>query len=367
MSISWSQALAWRLRRQLLDPIGVEAVEDVVRRLGAVQAQAGTAAELSVRTRRRSSEAGEVAAARTDGRLIMTFAFRGATHLMTPEDAGVYLAIRMAGRQWELKSWREYYRLAPADWPVLGDVVREALAEAPLTVKELSAAIAARPKFRHLAPILDENPWGVMKVLGWHGEMSFGPMRGRTATFQRLDRNPRWAGIPPLDEAGPRAVEAYLRTYGPSTLDNISYWLGAGLSAPRKRLASWLAELGDRLAEVDVEGTPAMVLREDLDELAAKRPSTAVRLLPAYDQWVFGPGTADSRIVPPDRRQAVTRGANVAIVAGVVCGTWSEDDDEMAVEWFPEAGPPPSEAIDEEVGRLATILGRPLRSTLRRR
>jgi hypothetical protein len=296
----------------------------------------------------------------------MTFAFRGATHLMTPEDAGVYLAIRMAGRQWELKSWREYYRMAPTDWPVLGEGVREALTEAPLTVKELSASITARPQFRHLAPILAENPWGVMKVLGWHGEMSFGPMRGRTATFQRLDRNPRWAGIPPIDEAGPCAVEAYLRTYGPSTSDNVGYWLGAGLSARRKRLAAWLEALGDRLVEVDVEGTPAMVLGEDLDELAATAPTTAVRLLPAYDQWLFGPGTADPRIVPPGRRQAVTRGANVVIVGGLVSGTWSEGDDEIVIEWFPEAGPPPSDAIGDEVGRLATILGRPLRSTLRK-
>src|SRR5215467_2176544 len=35
-SITWRQALAWRLQRQLLDPVGSEPVGDVVRRLGAV-------------------------------------------------------------------------------------------------------------------------------------------------------------------------------------------------------------------------------------------------------------------------------------------------------------------------------------------
>ena len=85
--------------------------------------------------------------------------------------------------------------------------------------------------------------------------MGFGPPRDGGPTFQRLDTNPRWAGIPDLDEAGPRAITAYLRTYGPATLEHVHYWLGNGLSAGRKRLDGWFAGLGDRLAAVDVEGT----------------------------------------------------------------------------------------------------------------
>jgi hypothetical protein len=353
--VSWSQALAWRLRRQLLEPAGTESVEDVVRRLGAVQAQDGAAAELSVRTRRVRSEAGEVVRARADGRLIMTFSFRGATHLMTPEEAGIYLAVRMAGRQWELKSWREYYRLAPSDWPALREVVREALADRPLSVRELVAAIAARPRFAHLGPILAENPWSVMKVFAWHGDLSFGPATSRQQTVQPLDANPRWAGVPDLDDAGPRAVEAYVRTYGPSTPANIHYWLGAGLSAGRKRLDGWIGGLRDRLEEVDVEGTAALVLREDLDELLAARPSTVVMLLPAYDQWVFGPGTADAHVVPPAHRSLLSRGAAIVIVGGVVSGTWSIRDEEIVIEWFPGVVPPPGHQLDEEQHRLLTL------------
>ena len=364
-SITWSQALAWRQRQQLLDPIGTEPVEDVVRRLGAVQAQQGSAAELSIRLRRARSHSGEVAEARADGRLIMTFAFRGATHLMTPEDGGIYLALRMANRQWELRDWQTYYKLAPSDWPALREVVRAALADGPLTVKELVAAIAASPKFGHLGPILAVNPKGVMKVLGWHGEMSFGPFRGKQATFQRLDGNPRWAGIPDLDEAGMRAVEAYFRTYGPATSGRLQYWLGNGLSAGKKRIEGWIADFGDRLAEIDVDGESALVLRDDLDDLAGAQRSTTVRLLPAYDQWVFGPGTADDHIVPAAHRTLVTRGANLVLVGGVVSGAWSLDGDEVAIDWFRESGSPPGDRLAEEIGRLATILDRPLRMTIR--
>lgn len=114
MSLSWSRALAWRLRQQLLDPVGSDSVAGVVRRLGAVAAQRDAAAELSVRTRRARSGSGEVARALAEGRIIKTFAFRGATHLVTPEDGGIYLALRAASRMWELPSWQIFYEIGRA-------------------------------------------------------------------------------------------------------------------------------------------------------------------------------------------------------------------------------------------------------------
>jgi hypothetical protein len=359
VSISWSQGLAWRMRQQLLDPVGTESVEGVVRRLGAVQAQLDSAAELAVRIRRKRSQSGEVARALTDGRIIKTFAFRGATHLMTPEDGGVYLALRAASRMWELPSWQSYYNLAPSDWPILREVVRQALADGPLTLEELGAVITARSRFRHLTSVFDGNPWTLLKALAWQGDLSFGPAQGRT-TFQRLDANPRWAGVPELDEAGMRAVEAYFGAYGPATPDHVQYWLGEGLGAGRKRIQAWIAGFRDRLVAVDIEGEPAFLLREHLDDLAATSPTMAVRLLPGYDQWVLGPGTADANIVPPGRRALVSRQANLLIVGGVVSGTWSLARDKLSVNWFAEGVPPPRNGLADEVSRLAMIMDLPL-------
>src|SRR5829696_1654581 len=67
MALNWSQALAWRMRRQLLDPVGTESVVGVVRRLGAIPAQLDAAAELAVRARRERSRPGEVSRAVAEG------------------------------------------------------------------------------------------------------------------------------------------------------------------------------------------------------------------------------------------------------------------------------------------------------------
>ena len=49
LKVSWPQALAWRLHRQLLDPVTRQSVPDVVRRLCGVQAQGDSSGRGSAR------------------------------------------------------------------------------------------------------------------------------------------------------------------------------------------------------------------------------------------------------------------------------------------------------------------------------
>ena len=142
VSVTWAEALGWRMERHLLDPVGSDRAPDVVRRLGAVLSQDESVAELAVGTRRTASRPGELAQALADGEVINVVAFRGAMHYLTPEEGGIYLALRAAGRQWELPSWVEYYQLRPADWPDFRAAVRDALQHGPLTIHELGEALA---------------------------------------------------------------------------------------------------------------------------------------------------------------------------------------------------------------------------------
>jgi hypothetical protein len=362
LSTTWDRALGWRLGRHLLDPVGSESVAGVVQRLAAVPSMDASLAELAVRTRRRTSEAGELAEAVADGSVIVVFAFRGAVHHLSAEDGGAYLTLRAAGRQWERASWVEYYGLTADAWPDFRAAVREALADGPLTVHELGEAVTRRREYRHLATVFAEGAGTLVKPLTWQGDMVFGPPRDGQHTFQRVDTNPRWRGLPDLDAAGEHAVTAYLRTYGPATPDHVHHWLGDGLSAGRRRIDGWLSGLAERqvTVEVDVEGTTALVLADDLEDLRAAEPSDAVRLLPGHDQWVMAPGTKDEHLTPPARREAATRKANLVLADGVVRGTWTRRDDDLTVAWLDER-PRPDAAIEEEAERLAAILGADLR------
>lgn len=360
MPITWAQALTWRMRRQLLEPIGSESVAQVVRRLGAVSSMDEALAELAVRTRRTTSEPGELASALVDGEVVKAFAFRGSMQYLSPEDGGAFLAVRCAGRQWELPSWVEFYELAPEDWPAFRATVREALSDGPLTINELGDAVTRHRRYRNLKPVFEDGAGTLIKPLTWQGDMGFGPPRGRRHTFQRLDANPRWKGVWELDEAGPYVLERYLRIYGPATYDHLHHYYGSNLAAPKKLLKAWIAQVEHRMVEVDVEGEPHYVMDDDLDALMATKPAKAVRFLPGHDQWVMAPGTQDIHITPASRRDPVTRKANLVVAGGVVCGTWSARGGDLTVTWFEEAGRVPRKAIAEEAARIDRILGRDL-------
>jgi hypothetical protein len=261
---------------------------------------------------------------------------------------------------WELPSWVSYYGLTPEDWPRFREYVRDALAAGPLTRSELAAALGRSSRYRHLRGHVVDGNDTLLKPLTWQGDMGLGPAREGEATFVRLDAVPGWGGMPDLDAAGPRVVEAYFRTYGPARAERVHAWLGAGLGVKRKVIAGWLDGLADRLTAVTIDGDEALVHHEDLDELRASRPSTAVRLLPGRDPWVMGPGTDDPHVVPPARREPVSRSANLVVARGVVAGTWTIRDELLHITWFAGSGRVPRAALREECARLSSFLDRPL-------
>jgi hypothetical protein len=238
-----------------------------------------------------------------------------------------------------------------------------------LTREELIAAVTARRGLKHIGEALGSG-WGtLLKPLAWQGDLCFGPSRGNRVTFMRPEAaSARWTGVPDVQEAAPEAIVAYLRAFGPATAETFGQWLSGGWFGKRQ-LRTWFAALGDRVAEVEVDGEPMSIAAEDLDDLARTKPSRAVRLHAGFDQWVLGPGTADVHVIPPKRRAAVSRTAGwispVVTVGGVVSGTWSLDGEALLIEWFREMTERPRAGLQSEVERLGATVGRELRATVR--
>ncbi|WP_210503543.1 DNA glycosylase AlkZ-like family protein [Nocardioides xinjiangensis] len=361
LRVTRRQALAWRMRRQHLSVPGASGAAgagdagEVVRTLAALSVF-GSDPDLAVRRRlAEPRQPGEVQRALRDGRLLRTFSFRGSVQVMAPETAGSYLALRAAGRQWELASWVEHYRLRAEDWPDLRAAVREVVAGGPVPPQAVADALAGSARFGHLAREFAEPNHTFLKPFAWQGDIALGPELDGPLALQSPTAAPGWAGVPPLDEAGRRAVREYVGAYGPAAPEHLHYWLGEGLSAGRRRIDRWWDELHGDLAEVDVEGEPRWVLADHADELAAVPPEPTVLLLPAKDAWVMGPGTKDTWVVPPEHRAAMTRVANPVVVDGVVRGTWRTDGDVL------EVAAPPSAGLTAEADRLGALLGVGLR------
>jgi Winged helix DNA-binding domain len=367
-AVTWPQVLAWRLQRHLLEPPGTLEAPQVVQRLCGVQAQVPSSAELAVRVRQARSRPGEVQEALADGRLMRTWAMRGALHLLEPRSGAAFLALIADARPWDRPSWHRAFGTTPERLERLRDAVAIALEGTTLTREGLIAAVAARPGLGEIADGL-RSGWGtLLKPLAWQGELCHGPSQGNRVTFMRpKDAIPGWTGLPDMETATGLAVAAYLGAYGPATSDRFGQWLAGGFFGTRK-LRGWFASLGDAAVEVDVEGEAAWMLNADVPDLVAAAPSSTIRLVPGFDQWVLGPGTADGHVVPAARRSLVSRQAGwvspVVLVGGVVSGTWELDTHTARVAWFDETGRVPRKALEAEVARLGGSVGRELRLTV---
>jgi len=356
--VSKETALGRRLRRHALDPPDARSVAEVADRVVAFRAWPAEAAALMVATRLSIPSMSALDDALARGLVIRSYAFRGGAYVFTRAAAAELLTARLATGIWQTKRWQQQGALDIDDWEPLRAAVRGALSTGPKTRGEISEFLHREPRLRTLAASAHGlGADSLYKPLHWWGDICFGPSHEGEATFQLLD-----PGLEPLDldDAGRAAVRTYLHSYAPATDANLAYWLTDGLGVPRKRLRGWIDDLGDEIVTVDIEGEPAFALASDLDGILDSPPSTGVRLLPAFDPWVFGPGTADARVTPPQLRALASTGSNLVVAGGVVTGTWKI---RRGVLDLALVSPVDALQLEAEVKRLSAIRGLELQVT----
>ncbi|WP_330230889.1 winged helix DNA-binding domain-containing protein [Nocardia sp. NBC_00508] len=361
MRVTWDQVFAWRLSRQYVASRADEGAVEIAERLCGVQAQVTSAAELAVALRGTKPEPGALVRALDDGVLMKTWAMRGTLHALTPALAAACLALIGSARTWEKPSWQKHFGASPAEVAALTEAVAEVLDSAVLTRDELVEALVSDPGFHRLGAEL-RSGWGaLLKPLAWQGALCHGPARGSKVTFAgpaHLVRD--WPGLPEPDAAAPLAILGYLNAYGPATPETFDAWLSRN-SLRKTTVRRWFADLGDRLTEVDVEGRSAFLPTDQVDPLAATAPNTSVHLLGAFDQYVLGPGTGDTALLPGAHRAKVSRTAGwispIVVVSGRIVGTWELADDAVEIAMF-DGAHLPKQGLDAAVAHVAVAVGR---------
>ncbi|MFI0407940.1 winged helix DNA-binding domain-containing protein [Actinomadura sp. 3N508] len=358
-SVTWAQVLAWRMRRQFIESTGDASALQIARRLAGVQAQVASAAEFAVAVRQMAPESGAVQRALLEERtLVKTWAMRGTLHLLPADEAAAYLVLCAAVRNWEKPVWQRNFGATPADLEAIAEAATGALADgAVLTREELTTEVVERTGSGHLAETLASG-WGtLLKPLAWWGVLCHGPSQGTRVTFTSPERwLPGWTGLPPMEDAARTAIHAFLGAHGPATPDMFDNWLMRKLNR-KKDVKSWFAAAEDGLSTVDVEGVQMYVLDEHRDELLNTEPSTSVRLLGGFDQYVLGAGTSAPYLVPAERRKDVSRAGGwispVVLYEGRVAGVWEVKDGDVAVTPFEDI---PAAPLQDELARLDALL-----------
>jgi len=326
VKVSWSDVLAWRMRRQYLVPRTQRTASEIVGRLGGVQAQVWSAAALAVALRQSVPDKDAVDRSFSEASLMKTWAMRGTLHLLRPDDAPAYLALVETTRVWLKPSWQRVSGVTPTQIDALTEKVATLLDGAVLTREQLVAQIVADKRFSGLEERL-RSGWGqVLKPLAWRGVLCHGPNQGNKVTFTLpATRFPTWGKMPDAEQAAPAVIAAYLGAYGPATPEVFDRWLTLNTTS-RPRLRQWFGDMGDRLTEVDVEGHRALMLTEHVAELAdvakhhdLRQVARGEEVLPlAVDEAdLAAPGGVEDRAVEQRLERAVLGGMLVVNEADV--------------------------------------------------
>lgn len=345
------------MRRQLLVPRGAGAgvdVAEVAARLCGVQAQVASAAALAVAVRRGERSDEPIRRALHEERtLVKMWSARGTLHLLDTRQAPMLAAAMGALAFWERSSWLRGHGVTAAEQEEITQAVGQAVRHRVLTRDELVEEVVRACSSRHLAKAL-RSGWGaLLKPAAMRGLLCHGPPDGNRVTFTSPHTwLPCWPSPDP-DEAGRAVVRAYLGAFGPATHDDFAQWLARNT---RPRITKrWFASLSDELTSVTVDGSQGWVLGADADELRHTRPSRAVRLLPAFDQYVIA---VARDLIPAEHKHEVSRTAGwispVVLRGGRIAGVWDVDDGALGVRPFEHIG---KRALTAEAKRLAGVLG----------
>ena len=327
--LTWDQVLAFRMRRQFLDPRTSERAPAIARRLCGVQAQVSSAAAFAVAARQRAPTDGQIARAIRARSLVKTWGMRGTLHLMAADDAPTFLSAMSWLRPWRAKAWERYHGVTAGDVDRVIDALGEVLGPEPMGRDELKEALAGRIRSKAAREKISSG-WGeLLKPAAWAGVLLQGPPRpGGAVTFVRADAWVEGWSWPDPDTAGPELVHRYLGTYGPAEPEHFSGWWArqrAGTVRP------WFSALGDRIVPVDVDGRAMWARREHVGALERAAPTGQVRLLGNFDQYVLGPASGSSAFIPAEHKAEVSRTAGwisrVVVHRGRVVGVWEPDTD----------------------------------------
>lgn len=318
-------------------------VPGVVARLGAVQSQELHSSAWGVAQRlTRPATLAEVQAALADGTILRTHVLRPTWHYVVPEDLAPLMAataprVRRAMLSAEKPRGFDHSLLARRHAVVAG-----ALAQGPLTRKELGAVLAESEG----APL---DTWHLGQVM-MHAELDLlvasGPMRGKQATYRLLPEQRAWDE----EEAVAHLARAYVRGHGPCRAEDVAWWGTLTKTVARR------AVVDAGLTRHELAG---LTLWTDGD-LPEPAPEGTVRLLSVFDELFCH----DFKGWPALRRDGVPSRwlyAGIVTVDGMIEGAWSRalkaQTVEITVELNEEPSRPVWAAIEAEAARYGEFCG----------
>jgi hypothetical protein len=315
-----------RLSSQRIAREKFEKPEDVVRWMGALQAQDYLQAVWAIGLRTRSGTLADVEQAIEDGKIIRTWPMRGTIHFIPSADA-----------RWMLKLSAS--RMLAADARRMSQL--ELSVEIMARCQDLfyNALSGGRRLSRaEMMKLLEDAGISTHLQRGYHilwysaqsGVICMGPMQDKQQTFVLLDEWASDARDLPREEALAELARRYFSSHGPATLHDFAWWAGITISDARRGLeAAQSGLISEAIQDKEYWMNGSASLPTGGDE-------SSVHLLPGFDEYLLGYKDR-SAVLAAEHAQKIVPGNNgmflpMIVVAGQVVGTWKRNIKKKAVD-----------------------------------
>lgn len=263
-----------RLKKQGIEGSKFKSPYELVKWLGAVQAQdyLGTLWALGLRIP--GSVESDIRQAVAEGKIVRTWPQRGTLHFVAPEEARWRLSLSTPRLMSTVKSrWNQLdLDQNTADKSV--DIFRKELAGGKRFTRQQMADALER---NGISP-KGQRSYHLLWYCAQNGHIIFGPPQEKQQTFMLFDD---WVPKAPeisCEEAMARLAKGYFTSHGPATEYDLAFWSGQTLTDIRRAIGAVKSELNEEI----VDGKSYWMA----GSLDASAPET--HLLPGFDEYYMG-------------------------------------------------------------------------------
>jgi hypothetical protein len=347
-----------RLHNQRLSSPQFRQPVEVVRWMGAVQAQDFNAAKWALGLRMRSATDAGVEEAFNNGQILRTHLLRPTWHFVTPED--IRWLLQLTGPRVILKC---------------GSAFRKFELDAAVFKKSNRALINALQGGKHLTrsdlrAVLSRSGIAVDDGIRFQhiliraeldGVVCSGPRQGKQFTYALLEER-----VPPAqpltrDEALVELTRRYFNSHGPANLQDFVWWSGLTTADAQRGIGLIDSELNESTINEKVYWSPSEKLLSAKITTSKNRTPHAnhpPNLLPAFDEYnvAYKDRGIVNELIPTWNALGPT-----VIIDGKVVGTWKAVSNTTSVKLNVESARPLKKsemtAISAAAARYAAFLG----------
>jgi Winged helix DNA-binding domain len=349
-----------RLVNQRIDGEKFDKPEEVVRWLGAIQAQDYLQSLWAIGLRLKSATVADIEQAIREGKIVRTWPMRGTLHFVPPEDAKWML--KLSASRVLAKDGRRLEQLGLDE--AIMERCKELFYDALKGNKRLSRQ--EMMKLLEKAGISTENQRGyhILWYVSQSGLICPGPRQDKQQTFVLLDEWVPNSRDLSREESLAELARRYFASHGPATVYDLAWWAGLTVADARSGLETTTPEL---ISE-KIDGRKYWMTSDAPGHIAYDK--SGCDLLPAFDEYLIGYKDRAAALTVEDAPRIVP-GKNgiflpTIVVGGRVVGTWKrklkKNSIDITLSPFTHLGDSGEIAI-EAAKSFSVFVGLPLSST----